>query len=65
MSQVEFNFKEFAHKIEPKWQKFWQDKKVYKAANPGEAGSEKPKFYNLVEFPYPSMEGHSTKSPMF
>ena len=64
MSQVEFNFKEFAHKIEPKWQKFWQDKKVYKAANPGEAGSEKPKFYCLDMFPYPSGTGLHVGHPL-
>ena len=39
--------------IEPKWQKRWEDAKVYAASN----HSEKPKFYALVEFPYPSGEG--------
>ena len=36
--------------IEEKWQKIWEDKKLYQAVN----GSDKPKFYGLVEFPYPS-----------
>ena len=39
--------------IEPKWQKKWQDGKVFAAEN----GSDKPKFYSLVEFPYPSGQG--------
>ncbi|MDE7244777.1 MAG: leucine--tRNA ligase, partial [Oscillospiraceae bacterium] len=39
--------------IEPKWQKRWEDSKVYAAAD----NSEKPKFYGLVEFPYPSGQG--------
>ena len=39
--------------IEPKWQKRWEEAKVSAAVN----GSEKPKFYGLVEFPYPSGQG--------
>ncbi len=39
--------------IEPKWQKRWEEAGVYKAVN----GSEKPKFYALIEFPYPSSAG--------
>lgn len=39
--------------IEKKWQKKWLDEKVYAAVN----GSEKPKFYGLIEFPYPSGQG--------
>ena len=38
---------------EAKWQKIWEDKGVFHA----EDGSEKPKFYGLVEFPYPSGAG--------
>jgi len=37
-------------KIEPKWQKYWYENKRF-AANDF---SEKPKYYSLVEFPYPS-----------
>ena len=37
-------------KIEPKWQKKWAEQEIFKAVD----GSEKPKFYGLVEFPYPS-----------
>jgi len=40
-------------KIEPKWQKFWETKKLYEA----EDYSKKPKKYILIEFPYPSGEG--------
>ena len=39
--------------IEPKWQKFWEENNSFKAEN----NSEKPKFYALVEFPYPSGSG--------
>lgn len=45
------------HEIEPKWQKKWEDQKAFRAANPGEAGSEKPKYYALDMFPYPSGSG--------
>ena len=40
-------------KIEPKWQKKWEDAKLFEAKD----GSDKPKFYGLVEFPYPSGAG--------
>ncbi|MBU6390510.1 class I tRNA ligase family protein, partial [Patescibacteria group bacterium] len=40
-------------KIETKWQKVWEKKKVFAA----EDFSKKPKFYGLIEFPYPSGEG--------
>jgi leucyl-tRNA synthetase len=43
--------------IEPKWQAHWDKHKTFKAANPGEPGSEKPKFYALDMFPYPSGAG--------
>ena len=39
--------------IEPKWQKFWVEKKTFKAVPvPG-----KPKYYALDMFPYPSSNG--------
>ncbi|RBP69037.1 leucyl-tRNA synthetase [Alkalibaculum bacchi] len=44
-----YNFK----KIERKWQKEWEEKEVFKAID----FSEKPKFFGLVEFPYPSGVG--------
>ena len=43
--------------IEKKWQDRWDEAKIFEAADPGEAGSEKPKFFALVEFPYPSGSG--------
>lgn len=39
--------------IEKKWQKYWEEHGTFKA----ETGSKKPKFYALVEFPYPSGHG--------
>ena len=39
--------------LEPKWQKRWEEARVYAADN----RSDKPKFYGLVEFPYPSGQG--------
>ena len=39
--------------IEPKWQKKWEDAGVFHASN----DSEKPKYYALIEFPYPSGQG--------
>ena len=41
-------------KIEPKWQKRWQDVNFYQADDPP---TKKPKKYILVEFPYPSGDG--------
>ncbi len=40
--------------IEPKWQRYWQDAKIYYS----EERSDKPKFYELVMFPYPSGDLH-------
>ncbi len=40
-------------RIEKKWQDIWERDKPFRA----ETGSEKPKFYGLIEFPYPSGEG--------
>lgn len=39
--------------IEKKWQKKWEEAGVFKATDHG----DKPKFYGLVEFPYPSGAG--------
>ena len=46
---MKYNFK----KIEPKWQAKWEESKVFEAKD----NSDKPKFYGLVEFPYPSGAG--------
>jgi leucyl-tRNA synthetase len=47
MSDYEFN------RIEKKWQKRWLDEKTYAAVT----GDPRPKYYALVEFPYPSGQG--------
>ena len=39
--------------IEKKWQKIWQEKNLYASVT----GSDKEKFYALIEFPYPSGVG--------
>ncbi len=44
----------YNHKtVEPKWQKIWDDEKAFSATN----DYTKPKYYALVEFPYPSGQG--------
>ena len=44
----------YDHKaIEPKWQEKWEEAGVFHAEN----GSDKPKYYALIEFPYPSGQG--------
>ncbi len=49
MSKSRYDFQA----IEKKWQKYWDDNKTFKAYN----DYTKPKFYPLVEFPYPSGQG--------
>ena len=45
---------EYQHKIvEKKWQDIWEEKECFKAYN----DYTKPKYYPLVEFPYPSGQG--------
>ncbi|MBR4346352.1 MAG: leucine--tRNA ligase [Oscillospiraceae bacterium] len=39
--------------VEPKWQKYWEEHDSFKAVT----GDKRPKFYALVEFPYPSGHG--------
>ncbi len=39
--------------VEQKWQKKWEDEGIFHAQD----NSDKPKFYGLVEFPYPSGAG--------
>ena len=39
--------------IEPKWQKKWEEAHAFEA----ESDHAKPKFYGLIEFPYPSGNG--------
>jgi leucyl-tRNA synthetase len=42
---------------EPKWQAVWQAADVFRALEPAEAG-DRPKFYELEMFPYPSGSLH-------
>ena len=42
--------------IETKWQKKWEEEKLFEAGD----DSAKPKYYTLVEFPYPSGDGLHT-----
>ena len=43
------------NKIERKWQKYWESRKIYEPNLQDPKG--KGKFYNLMMFPYPSAEG--------
>ena len=44
----------YDHKsVEPKWQKAWEQAGIFHAEN----NSTKPKYYTLIEFPYPSGQG--------
>ena len=46
--------------IEKKWQEYWAQNKTFKAVN----HSEKPKFYALDMFPYPSGAGLHVGHPL-
>ncbi|MFT2007555.1 leucine--tRNA ligase [Pontibacter sp. 13R65] len=54
MSEYNFN------QIEKKWQRYWEQNQTFRA----EAASEKPKYYSLDMFPYPSGAGLHVGHPL-
>ncbi len=53
---MNYDFRE----IEAKWQKYWAENETFKASN----DSDKPKFYALSMFPYPSGAGLHVGHPL-
>lgn len=50
-----YNFKA----IEKKWQDKWEETGAFHA----ETNSKKPKYYTMIEFPYPSGAGFARRTP--
>ena len=53
---MEYNHKE----IEKRWQKYWKENKIYKT----EVDKNRPKYYVLDMFPYPSGAGLHVGHPL-
>jgi leucyl-tRNA synthetase len=45
-----------AAEIEPKWQRVWEEEDLYRASD--DPDDERPRFYALDMFPYPSGDLH-------
>ncbi len=52
--------------IEPRWQRYWAENDTFHTLNPGEPGfdADRPKFYILDFFPYPSGAGLHVGHPL-
>ncbi|MFD2116159.1 leucine--tRNA ligase [Paenibacillus yanchengensis] len=56
MNQTQVNYGYNPLEIEPKWQQYWDEQKTFQTLN-GAEDKDKPKFYALDMFPYPSAAG--------